>query len=200
MKKSGIIATSLVLIAALALTSCGKKEEPKDAKLDAAIDAAQKDAANSLKVGQIAPEFTTKGAMSGKEFTLSLKEKLKTGPVVLYFFPKAFTPGCTLEAHDFSENVEAFKKHGASVIGMSGDDIEGLKKFSIEECRNKFPVAMASPEIMKAYHVEMKPNFAKRTTFVIAQDGTISMIYENSDYKNHVANALAQVTELEKLK
>ncbi len=191
---------TLLLLSLAALGACGKASEKKDAQLDKAIAQAQKDAENTLKVGQKAPDFSAKGALAGKDFSFTLADKLKEGPLVLYFFPKAFTPGCTLEAHDFSDTTEEFKKLGANVIGMSGDNIDALKKFSTEECRDKFAVATATPEIAKAYHVEMMQGITKRTTFVIAQDGTISMIYENSDYRNHVKNALEQVQELEKLK
>src|SRR3954466_12624445 len=85
----------------------------------------------ALPVGAKAPDFTTAGAVGGKEFKLHLAEQLKHGPVVLYFFPKAFTKGCTLEAHAFSEASSDFKKAGARVIGMSADDITTLKKFSV---------------------------------------------------------------------
>jgi peroxiredoxin len=190
-----------LLFALLALGACGKPaDKPKDAKLDKAIAEAQKDSEDTLKVGQKAPDFSAAGALAGKDFKFKLSEKLKEGPLVLYFFPKAFTPGCTLEAHDFSDTTEEFKKYGATVIGMSGDNIDALKKFSTEECRDKFAVATATPEIAKAFHVDMMQGITKRTTFVIAQDGTISMIYENSDYRNHVTNALEQVKELAKLK
>src|SRR6476619_210111 len=95
----------------------------------------------ALKVGDKAPDFATTGAVGGKEFKLHLADQLKKGPVVLYFFPKAFTSGCTAEAHAFSEAVGDFKKAGARVIGMSADNLETLKKFSVEECRSAFPVA-----------------------------------------------------------
>src|SRR5205085_9040210 len=87
-------------------------------------------AAAALKVGDKAPDFTTTGAVGGKEFRLHLARQLKKGPVVLYFFPKAFTSGCTAEAHAFSENIGAFKKARAQVIGMSGDDLKTLHDFS----------------------------------------------------------------------
>ena len=81
----------------------------------------------ALKVGDKAPDFTTTGAVGGKEFKLHLAEQLKHGPVVLYFFPKAFTSGCTAEAHAFSESIGDFKKAGAQVIGMSADNIATLQ-------------------------------------------------------------------------
>src|SRR5712671_7417929 len=80
----------------------------------------------ALPVGTKAPDFTTTGAVGGKEFKLHLADQLKKGPVVLYFFPKAFTSGCTAEAHAFSESIDDFKKAGAQVVGMSADDLKTL--------------------------------------------------------------------------
>src|SRR5436190_23359780 len=100
----------------------------------------------ALPVGAKAPDFTTTGAVGGKEFKLHLDAQLKKGPVVLYFFPKAFTSGCTAEAHAFSESIGDFKKAGAQVIGMSADNLATLKDFSTKECRSAFPVATATPE------------------------------------------------------
>ena len=98
----------------------------------------------ALPVGAKAPDFVTTGAVGGKSFKLHLAQQLRQGPVVLYFFPKAFTSGCTAEAHAFSESIGEFKKAGARVIGMSADDLPTLKKFSVEECRSAFPVATAT--------------------------------------------------------
>ena len=109
----------------------------------------------ALKVGAKAPDFETLGAIAGKPFKLHLADQLKKGPVVLYFFPKAFTSGCTAEAHAFSDASAAFKKAGAQVIGMSADDLPTLQKFSVTECRNSFPVASASRATIKAYDVKL---------------------------------------------
>ena len=87
------------------------------------------------------PDFTTQATLAGKPFTFSLAAALKQGPVVLYFYPAAFTPGCTVEAHEFAEATDKFKAMGATVIGVSHDPIDKLKKFSVSECRNKFAVA-----------------------------------------------------------
>jgi peroxiredoxin Q/BCP len=97
----------------------------------------------ALPVGASAPDFTTQAALGGSEFTFSLADTLKKGPVVLYFYPKAFTKGCTTEAHNFSDATDRFASLGATVVGMSNDDIDTLKKFSVLECRNKFAVAAA---------------------------------------------------------
>src|SRR6476659_11112235 len=110
-----------------------------------AISLAAVPANAALKVGDKAPDFTTTGAVGGKTFKVHLAAQLRKGPVVLYFFPKAFTSGCTAEAHAFSESIGDYKKAGAQVIGMSGDDLPTLHQFSTKECRSAFPVATATP-------------------------------------------------------
>jgi peroxiredoxin len=149
-------------------------------------------------VGAKAPEFTTTGAVGGKPFKLDLKSELKKGPVVLYFFPKAFTKGCTLEAHAFSENVAEFKKAGAEVIGMSADDLPTLQKFSVEECRSAFPVATATPATIKAYDVvlKQKPELTDRTSYVIDRSGKIVFVHSDLDWSQHVSKSLAAVKAL----
>ena len=156
--------------------------------------------AAALQKGAKAPEIATIGAVGGKTFKLSLHDQLKHGPVVLYFFPKAFTKGCTLEAHAFSEAVPEFKKAGARVIGMSADNVETLKKFSTEECRSAFPVASATPAIQKAYDVAWAehPGLTTRTSYVIARDGRIVMVHDDLDWSQHVAQTLAAVKALKK--
>jgi peroxiredoxin len=152
----------------------------------------------ALQVGARAPDFTTQGALAGKPFTLHLKAALKKGPVVLYFFPKAFTKGCTLEAHAFSEATADFKKAGAQVIGLSADDLPTLEKFSVEECRSAFPVATASPAIQKAYDVAWAehPGLTTRTSYVIDRRGKVVMVHDNLDFSEHVAKTLAAVKAL----
>src|SRR5437764_13949332 len=136
----------------------------------AAASLARTPATAALKVGTKAPDFTTTGAVGGKEFKLHLTEQLKKGPVVLYFFPKAFTSGCTAEAHAFSESIGELKKAGAQVIGMSADDITTHHEFSTKECRSAFPVATATPETQKAYDVAWAapPGLPARHSYVIA--------------------------------
>jgi peroxiredoxin Q/BCP len=153
----------------------------------------------ALKVGTAAPDFTTTGAVGGKEFKLHLAEQLKKGPVVLYFFPKAFTSGCTAEAHAFSESIGDFKKAGAQVIGMSGDDLKTLHDFSTKECRSAFPVATATPEIQKAYDVAWAehPGITTRTSYVIGKNGKVVMVHDNLDFSQHVATTLAAVKSLQ---
>src|SRR5438270_12501566 len=119
----------------------------------AAMIAIASPATAALPVGTKAPDFTTTGAVGGKELRLNLARQLRKGPVVLYFFPKAFTSGCTAEAHAFSQSIKDYKKAGAQVIGMSADDLKTLHDFSTKECRSAFPVATATPAIQKAYDV-----------------------------------------------
>lgn len=152
----------------------------------------------ALKVGEKAPDFTTVGAVGGKDFKIHLAEMLKHGPVVLYFFPKAFTSGCTAEAHAFSESIGEFKKAGAQVIGMSGDDLATLHQFSEKECRSAFPVATATPVLQKEYDVAWAahPGITTRTSYVIGRDGKIVMVHDDLDFSQHVAKTLAAVRAL----
>jgi peroxiredoxin len=156
----------------------------------------------ALPVGSTAPDFETRGALAGNVFTLKLSEQLKKGPVVLYFFPAAFTPGCTAEAHEFAEATEEFKKAGAQVIGMSADPVDKLAEFSTKECSSKFAVASAGPKVIEGYDVALKvnnPAFAgktDRTSYVIAKTGKIAYAYSALDYKGHVQNTLAAVKSL----
>ncbi len=153
----------------------------------------------ALPVGRAAPDFRTMGALNGKPFRLHLAEQLKSGPVVLYFYPKAFTKGCTLEAHAFSEANSQFVAAGARVIGMSADDLPTLKRFSVEHCRGQFPVATASPAIIRAYDVKLPVvRMTNRTSYVIAQDGRIVMVHSDLDWKDHVAKTLAAVRALKR--
>jgi peroxiredoxin len=152
----------------------------------------------ALKAGATAPDFTTTGAVGGKEFRLHLADQLKRGPVVLYFFPKAFTSGCTAEAHAFSEAIGDFHKAGAQVIGMSADNLATLKDFSTKECRSAFPVAPATPAIQKAYDVAWAehPGITTRTSYVIDRSGKIVMVHDDLDFSQHVARTLAAVKAL----
>ncbi len=154
-----------------------------------------------LAVGAAAPAFVTQGAHAGKAFTFNLKKALKKGPVVVYFYPKAFTKGCTLEAHAFAEAIGDFHKAGASVIGLSADDLSTLQKFSTMECRDKFPVAIADAGIIKGYDVALSiPGVAaavtKRTSYVIGKDGKVKMAFTDMNYAEHVARSLDAVKAL----
>jgi peroxiredoxin len=166
----------------------------------ASAAAAASPAAAALPEGTRAPDFTTTGAVGGKAFKLHLADQLRKGPVVLYFFPKAFTQGCTLEAHAFSDATKDFKKAGARVIGMSADDLPTLQKFSVEACRSAFPVATATPAVIKAYDVSLKqkPGLTDRTSYVIGKDGKIVFVHSDLNWSEHVSKTLAAVQALKR--
>jgi peroxiredoxin Q/BCP len=150
----------------------------------------------ALPDGTKAPDFSTQASLAGKAFNFSLAKALKKGPVVLYFYPAAFTPGCTIEAHDFAEATPKFEALGATVIGVSHDPIEKLNKFSVSECRNKFAVASdADGSIMKNYDAVLaaKPEYANRTSYVIAPTGEIIYSYTELKPDQHVENTMAAV-------
>jgi thioredoxin-dependent peroxiredoxin len=147
----------------------------------------------ALRVGAKAPDFQTRGAIGAKQFNLKLSRQLRKGPVVLYFFPAAFTQGCTLETREFAEKIDDFRKAGATVVGMSGDPIDKLSRFSVEECRSKFPVATATPGIINGYDVKLKDGVTNRTSYVIAPNGRVIYAHSEMDYRQHVSNTLAAV-------
>ncbi len=153
----------------------------------------------ALQPGDRAPAFSTTGAMAGKTFSFDIGAELQKGPVVLYFFPKAFTQGCTLEAHAFAEASPQFKQAGATVVGISHDDIDTLKKFSTEACRDQFAV-ISDPDAktIRAYDAThaARPNMADRISYVIGKDGKIAFVHEGSDPMQHVEKTLAAVKKL----
>jgi peroxiredoxin len=148
----------------------------------------------TLKAGDAAPDFTAQAALDGKPFTFALADALKKGPVVVYFYPKAFTTGCSLEAHAFADAMDKFHAMGASVIGVSHDDIATLQKFSVSDCVSKFPVAADGDQhIMKSYDavLAVKPDYANRTSYLITPDGHVAAEYTDLDYSKHVDTMLA---------
>ena len=151
----------------------------------------------ALKPGAQAPDFTTEATLAGQPFKFALAAALKTGPVVLYFYPAAFTRGCTIEAHEFAEATDKFKAMGATVIGVSHDSIDTLNKFSVSECRNKFAVASdVDQKISKAYDAAMLfTAYASRTSYVIAPTGKIIYAYTALNPDKHVENTLAAVAK-----
>ena len=150
----------------------------------------------ALKPGEAAPDFTAPATLAGKEFTFSLADKLKDGPVVLYFYPAAFSSGCSVEAHDFAEATDRFKALGATIIGVSADKIDVLDKFSTADCQSKFALA-ADPElkVAKSYDSVLTKmlGYADRTSYVIAPNGKILYAYSAMDPDKHVENTLAAV-------
>jgi peroxiredoxin Q/BCP len=147
----------------------------------------------ALKTGDKAPDFTLQASQGGNVFTYSLADALKKGPVVVYFYPAAFTKGCTIEAHEFADAIDQYKALGATVIGVSHDPLDKLQKFSVSECRSKFAVAAdTNGTVMKAYDAVLAqhPQYANRTSYVIAPDGTIIYTYTSLDPALHVQNTL----------
>lgn len=176
----------------------------------------------ALKSGVAAPDFAAKASLAGKEFDFSLAEARKNGPVVVYFYPSAYTGGCNLEAHTFAVNADKFKEAGATIIGVSHDSIQRLNQFSAdpEYCAGKFPVASdADGKIAAAFELkaiklskpmkdskgnEISHPMTERTTFVIGSDAKILATLSSSDDKigpaDHVTKSLAVVNDLKTAK
>jgi peroxiredoxin len=154
----------------------------------------------ALDVGATAPDFSAPASLAGKDYAFSLADALKKGPVVVYFYPKAFTKGCTIEAHEFAKAMDEYKALGATVIGVSSDDIETLHKFSLSECGGKFPVAADTDhKIMKEYDAKLPlMNYASRVSYVIAPDGKIVYSYSAMDPSQHVSNTLDAIRKWHK--
>jgi len=172
----------------------------------------------ALKPGAVAPDFTAQASLAGKDFTFSLKSALKKGPVVLYFYPSAYTGGCDLEAHTFATEKDKFDAAGATIIGVSADSLERLNTFSSDPnyCAGKFPVASdAGGKVAASYDLKVAAaqagatdvrgvaidhGFISRTTFVIARDGKIvATLSSDSDHlrpDQHVARSLAIVQRM----
>ena len=158
-------------------------------------------AAAALRPGAKAPDFTTRGAIAGKVMRVRLSDALRRGPVVLYFFPAAFTSGCNAEARAFAEKVPAFRAAGATVIGMSADTVEDLRRFSASECAGRFAVASAGPRVVAGYDVALgRPVRGRaatsRTSYVIARDGRVAFVHDDPSPAQHVAQTLAAVERL----
>ena len=161
--------------------------------LTAALFAAPASAA--LKVGDAAPNFVARAAIGGHPFTFALSAALRHGPVVVYFYPKAFTQGCSLEAKAFADAMGQFNALGASVVGVSHDDIATLDKFSKQDCASKFPVASdLDQKIMTSYDAVLggkHPELANRISYLVAPDGHVLAQYTDLDYSKHVETMLA---------
>ncbi|MGK6322879.1 peroxiredoxin [Sphingomonas sp. DT-51] len=160
-------------------------------------------AAATLAPGAKAPDFTTRGAIAGKVVPISLREQLRRGPVVLYFFPAAFTSGCNAEARAFAEKVDAFRAAGATVIGMSADNVADLQRFSSSECAGKFAVASAGPKVVAGYDVALGravkgKSVTSRTSYVIGRDGKVLFVHDDMNPAEHVALTLAAVQKLKR--
>jgi len=157
----------------------------------------------ALDVGDAAPNFTVPAALGGKVFKFTLSESLAKGPVVLYFFPAAFSVGCSIEAHEFAEAIGKFEALGATVIGVSSDDIATLGKFSVQACQGKFPVASdEAQKVMKSYDAVMalRPDYANRISYVIAPNGKVIYNYQSLNPNRHVEKTLAALRDWDKNK
>ena len=168
----------------------------------------------ALKAGDQAPTFTAQASLAGKAFTYSLKDALAKGPVIVYFYPSAYTGGCNIQAHTFAVNVDKFKAAGASIIGVSLDSIQRLNDFSADPdyCAGKFPTASdADGKIAKSYDlsvqqgppglkdtrgVEIGHAFAERTTFIVTPDGKIAATIGGLAPDKNVEQALEAVQRL----
>lgn len=175
-------------------------------------------ASAALKPGDKAPDFSARASLAGKEFNFSLRKALKKGPVVVYFYPSAFTKGCDLEAHTFAENKDKFDAAGATIIGVSADSIARLDAFSSDPnyCAGKFPVASdpdhkiatsydltaasGKPGMKDVRGADIGHDFIERVTFVIGKDGKIVSTLSSKEDKispdQHVDRALAIVQKL----
>jgi peroxiredoxin len=172
----------------------------------------------ALKEADRAPDFSARASLAGKEFNFSLERALKKGPVVLYFYPSAFTKGCDLEAHTFAQEKDKFDAADATIIGVSADSIARLDAFSADPdyCAGKFPVASdegrkiatlygltangSKPGMKDVRGAEIGHDFIERVTFVIGKDHKIIATLSSKDDKispdQHVKKALAIVQKL----
>jgi len=168
----------------------------------------------ALEAGDIAPMFEARASLAGEEFDFSLRDALDKGPVVVYFYPSAFTRGCNIQAHEFAENMDAFTAAGASVIGVSLDSIERLNDFSAdpEYCAGKLAVASdASGTIAASYKIDVREGredakdvrgvaidhgFAERTTFIVTSDGKVAATIGGISPMENVQKSLAAVQQL----
>jgi peroxiredoxin len=162
----------------------------------AALALAAAPAIAELPVGAPAPDFTADAAAAGQHHVFHLANALHRGPVVLYFFPAAFTSGCTIEAHEFAEAQPQFQAMGATLIGVTAGNINRLTDFSVSECRSKFPVA-ADPgaQIAREYNADWAehPGYSRRISYVIAPNGQVIMAYSDLNPEQHVARTLEAV-------
>jgi peroxiredoxin len=165
----------------------------------------------ALETGAVAPDFSAQGMEGGKEFTFKLSDALKKGPVVMYFFPAAFTPGCTAETKLFADAADQFKAAGATLVGVTAgaamadgkmvnatENLGRLAEFSKEHCRDKFPMVAIGPEVINAYKVSLprKPEWTDRTSFVVAKDSKIALAFTDPRADDHVNKTLEAVKAL----
>ena len=158
--------------------------------------AAASPAAAALAVGDPAPDFSTGGTLGGTGMTVALSELRKLGPVLIFFFPSAFTDAP--ECRDFAENIDRFRAAGVSVVGISRDSTETLARFSTEECAGKFPMASAGESLVNAFDVNDGAMFNSRTTYVVTSSGKIAFVDDDADYGGHVKSVLAFIAAMKR--
>ncbi|MEJ8809450.1 peroxiredoxin [Variovorax ureilyticus] len=166
---------------------------PVRAALFALVAAVAPTAFAALDIGDAVPKFTATAALGGKVFSYSLAEALAKGPVVVYFFPAADTADCSIEAHAFAEAIDQFAALGATVIGISADDIDTLAKFSVKSCQSRFPVASdLSKTVIQGFDAVMqtRPDFANRLSYVVTPNGRVAYYYQNLNPDKHVERML----------
>lgn len=148
----------------------------------------------ALWPGSQAPDFTLAMAVNGRSSSFTLSQALKRGPVVLYFYPAAFTPGCSIEAHEFAESIDEFKREGATVIGASGDDLATLRRFSKAGCQGRFGVLADNGLKVAASYDALNPyadQHADRVSYVITPDGRVYSALSTMNPMAHISASLA---------
>jgi len=168
----------------------------------------------ALKVGDVAPNFNAPASLAGKAFNFSLKDTLKKGPVVVYFYPSAYTNGCNVQAHTFAVNHDKFAAAGATIVGVSLDNIARLNDFSADPdyCAGKIAVASdVGGKISKAYDLAVREaqsgrkdtrgadidhGYTERTTFIVTPDGKIAAAVGGLAPATNVEQALEAVQKL----
>lgn len=165
-----------------------------------ALAAAAVPAQAALDQGAAAPDFTAPAFLGGEPFTFKLEDALKKGPVVVYFFPAAFTKGCQIEAHLFAESADKFKAAGATIIGVTAGNTERLGEFSKDTnyCSGKFPLASdQNLAIAKSYKSQMAERpLSDRTSYVINKAHKVVMVYSDANPVDHVTKTLDAVNKL----
>ena len=164
----------------------------------AALAALSAPALAELEPGEAAPDFTVEGFQAGEAVSFHLADALADGPVVLFFFPAAFTGGCEAQAASFAEAIDQFEAEGAQVIGVTGGNTDRLAEFSTQHCASAFPVFAIADGMMRDYEVGlmMRPGWTSRTSYVIDQNSTIAFTWSEMNPYEHVDQTIAAVRAL----
>lgn len=210
MKRLAILSTALPFALLMACSQGGPSETvsapeapaaqpPAASGLSRETAAAAATSTTPLAVGQQAPDFTANAWLAGEPFEFNLAEARSKGPVIVYFFPAAFTPGCNLEARMFSEAIDQFHTHNATVIGITAGNADQLAEFSQdnETCSGKFAVAADPGARIAAEYgavLDARPEWSNRTSFAIAPNGSILRVYSDLKPQEHVREMLEGVS------